>query len=176
MFYRVRQFWYAWRASPARQDLDQASKVLTPKLMALFLKLEDSEQAHSLSILNQLKAERETNVDLMSSALLHDIGKSRFPLKILDRVLIVLAKKFIPGRVNIWGQAEPKGWKLPFVVAEQHAAWGAEMAAKSGASPMTVALIRRHQEPILDKTKGGREDISLEDQLLTRLQFLDNQN
>jgi len=175
MFYRVRQFWHAWRATPARQDLDQASKVLTHKMMALFLKLDDSEQAHSLSILNKLRADRETNVDLMAAALLHDIGKSRYPLKIWDRVLIVLAKNLIPGCVNIWGQAEPKGWKLPFVVAEQHAAWGAEMAAKSGASPMTVALIRRHQEPILDKPRGDREEISLEDQLLIRLQLLDNQ-
>jgi hypothetical protein len=54
------------------------------------------------------------------------------------------------------------------VVAIQHPAWGAEMAAEAGSSPLVVALIRRHQNLLQD------EAVSLEDRLLGALQRVDN--
>jgi len=138
--------------------------------MSLFNRMHDSEQAHSLRVYNQLLAQGEKDTDLLVAALLHDVGKSRHPLRLYERVVVVLAKALFPEQVKQWGQGDPGGWQRPFVIAEQHPAWGAEMAAQAGASPKAVALIYRHQEKL-----SGKADTH-EDQLLLRLQLLDEES
>jgi putative nucleotidyltransferase with HDIG domain len=174
--YRVRQFWHALTATPDPDELAQARRMLSPSLMALFRRMKASEQAHSLSIFCQLRDRNGIHEDLLVAALLHDVGKSRFPLRLWERVLIVLGKSFTPERVKTWGSGEPRGWKRAFVVAEQHAVWGAEMAAEAGASPMVVSIIRRHQEPLAPVVDGQGEALSLEDRCLYHLQLLDNES
>lgn len=171
--YRVRQFWAAFTAAPGGEDLAAAGAQLGPALMALFNRLQPAEQAHSLQIYRQLLAQGENNPDLLAAALLHDVGKSRHPLRLWERVLIVLARKLFPVSVKGWGRGQPHGWRRAFVIAEQHPAWGAEMTSQAGASPRVVALIGRHQEkmPASPPATG-----SLEDQLLYRLQLLDDEN
>jgi putative nucleotidyltransferase with HDIG domain len=144
--------------------------------MELFLKLQPNEQAHSLHIYRQLRNQNSVDDDLLVAALLHDVGKAYYPLRPWERAWIVLAKAVSPARVAQWGRAEPRGWKRPFVIAEQHAAWGAEMAARAGASPTAVNLIRRHQQPISPPALKGFAPASREDQLLYRLQLLDNES
>ena len=56
----------------------------------------------------------------------------------------------------------------PFVVAERHPDWGAEMAAQAGASALVVELIRRHQE-----TPDPRP-VNQADRLLQQLQVADD--
>jgi hypothetical protein len=120
------------------------------------------EQAHSLRVLERLQRAGESDPDLMRAALLHDAGKVRSPLSLPDRALIVLGKRFLPGRVKRWGEGEARGIQRAFVVAAQHPAWGAEMAAQAGATARTCDLIRRHQE------EAG------EDRLLRALQEADD--
>lgn len=174
--YRARQFWFALTATPDPNQLAQARQVLSPALMALFQRMQAGEQAHSLAIFCQLCEQNETQEDLLVAALLHDVGKGRYPLRLWERVLIVLARVFVPERVKAWGSGEPRGWKRAFVVAERHPAWGAELAAAAGASPLAVSIIRRHQEPLLPAAVGRGEGPSLEDRLLHRLQLLDNES
>jgi len=181
--YRVRQFWRALTATPGPEDLYQARQVLSNDLWALFQRLQASEQAHSLWIFRRLLEQNEADPDLLAAALLHDVGKSRLPLRLWERVAIVVGKKFCPGKATRWGRGEPRGWRRPFVIAEQHAAWGAEMAARAGASPMTVTLIRRHQDTHLQAAPEADSvnltnlrQVSLEDMLLRRLQELDNES
>ncbi|MFZ6026513.1 MAG: HDIG domain-containing metalloprotein [Chloroflexota bacterium] len=143
--YRLRQFLLAWTAKPASGDLAQAQQLLGPRLWLLFLQQQPGEQAHSLDVLKRITTQGHTDPDLLVAALLHDVGKSRAPLTPWDRTWIVLAKRIAPQRVRHWGSGSPTGWKRIFVVAEQHPAWGAEMAAAAGASPSTVRLIAQHQ-------------------------------
>jgi putative nucleotidyltransferase with HDIG domain len=168
--YRMRQFWEALNPRLSAEELKQAQDFLDPALMALFLGQPRSEQAHSLRLLNQLLEGGETHSDLLVAALLHDVGKSRHPLHLWERVLIVLGKKFAPNLSQNWGQAELHGWRRAFVIAAQHPQWGAEMAAEAGASPLTVELIRRHQSLLPEQAD------SLKESLLHRLQSVDNQN
>ena len=144
--------------------------------MALFLCLQPSEQAHSLWIYRRLIQQNDVDPDLLAAALLHDVGKICYPLHLWERVAIVLGKAWFLERVKGWGRAAPRGWKRPFVVAEQHPAWGAELAAQADASPLAVALIRRHQDVIdpVPMPPSG-ENVSLEERLLSRLQSLDNE-
>jgi hypothetical protein len=168
--YRARQFWHALAAAPTAEELSQASQVLSPELMQLFLRQHPSEQAHSLKIYLLLRQQGEASPDLLSAALIHDAGKSRYPLRIWERVLVVIIQTLAPAKAQQWGRATPRGWKRPFAVASQHAAWGAEMAQACGASPLTVALIRRHHEsPCMNPAQP-------EDELLRRLHSMDNNN
>lgn len=114
-----------------------------------------------------------TNHDLWVAALLHDVGKIRYPLNLWERIEVVLFNSMMPGKAQDWGQAEPVGWRKPFVVALQHPGWGADLAERAGATPMTVALIRRHQEKTGVDT--GNPD-NIENQLLKQLQIYDNES
>jgi len=170
--YRLYQFWQAVTARPTAADLDQARQTLNPAQMALFGRLQASEQAHAANVLGRLAAQGETQPDLLAAALLHDVGKLRAPLHLWERVIIVLGQAFFPARVKQWGAAEQPqaGWRRAFIVARQHPAWGADLAREAGVSPLAEALIRRHQDLL------PAAPTSLEDRLLARLQAVDDES
>lgn len=174
--YRARQLWHALTATPAPQDLDLARQALTSAQLELFLKLQPNEQAHSLQIYRQLCDQSPVDEDLLVAALLHDVGKTAYPLRPWERAWIVIVKSVLPAKAAEWGDAPARGWKRPLVIAQQHAAWGAEMAARAGTSPTVVSLIRRHQEPIRRPDRKDSRTISREDRLLHRLQLLDDES
>lgn len=152
VLYRVRQFFHAVWADVDAEELEHACSVLTPAQMALFAGMQPSEQAHALKVYRQLVDQGETCLDLQVAALLHDVGKSCSPLRLWERVWIVLARLVFPVRSRHWGTSTPdrdryRFWRRAFVVAEQHPAWGAALAAQAGASPRTATLIRLHQDP-----------------------------
>lgn len=167
--YRFLQFQRALFARPSSTDMDLVQRTLNPAQFEIFLQLQPSEQAHSLNIFHALRSEGHTHPDLLAAALLHDVGKSRYPLKTWERVVIVLGRIFLPQQTDRWGKGQPIGWKRPFAIARQHAAWGAEMAANTGGSDILVELIRRHQEAL------PAEPTTPADQLLIHLKRYDDQ-
>jgi len=167
--YRFLQFQRALLARPTASELELAAELLTPEQYGLFLRLQPGEQAHSLKILHALRAEGQENPDLLAASLLHDVGKSRHPLKTWERVVIVLGKVFLPKQARDWGDAQPGGWRRPFVIARQHPDWGAEMTAQIGASNLLVELIRRHQDEL------PAQPVSESDRLLAILKKYDDQ-
>jgi hypothetical protein len=169
--YRARQFWQALRSRPSPGAIAKAEAVLSPSLMALFTGMQPSEQVHALKVLEALQAQGETEPDLLTAALLHDAGKQRCPLLLWERVAIVLVQAASPALSTCWGEQpvyDCTGWRKPFIVAAQHAEWGAEMAHQAGISPLAAALIRRHQLPV-PAGSMRREDI-----LLRKLQAVDD--
>jgi hypothetical protein len=174
--YRASQFWHALTTAPAPADLELARQALSPAQMELFLQLQPAEQAHSLQIYRQLYEQKPVDDDLLVAALLHDVGKISYPLRLWERVWIVIARAVLPAKIAKWGQAQPYGWKRPFVIAEQHAAWGADLAARAGTSPTAVSLIRRHQQPLNRSEQAVIVSALHEDQLLQRLQLLDDES
>jgi len=170
--YRARQFWAALTAAPKPADLVAVKRVLAPALMDLFRRMQASEQVHSLEVYYRLLNQGEQDDDLLIAALLHDVGKTCYPLHLWERVGIVLGKAFFPRQVKAWGKGEARGWRRALVVAENHAAWGAAMAADAGASPRVVELIRRHQEPLPENAAlTGRTEC-----LLKQLQQFDDES
>lgn len=145
--YRIQQFWQTIRAQdPPDEALAPAREVLTPQQMGLFQIMHPSDKTHALDVFGKLQTRGESNTDLLAAALLHDVGKIRYPMSPWDRAIVVLGQAFFPSKAKTWGQGKPKGWRRPFVAAEQHAYWGARMAAESGVSTLTVHLIWRHHE------------------------------
>jgi len=169
--YRARQFWQALRSAPGATDHKLVNQVLSPALAALFYQMQPSEQAHSVRVLRSLLSQGETSHDLQVAALLHDAGKARCPLRLWERVEIVLAQALFPRQVARWGEGDPQGWRRPFVAARRHPEWGAQMAAEAGASPLTANLIRRHQDLLPPDPTHLPEDT-----FLLRLQQFDDHN
>jgi hypothetical protein len=167
--YRAGQFWrYLRPARLSAADRAEVRQALSPALYPLFERMAAGEQAHSLTVLRAVaRALPSAPPELRQAALLHDAGKSRAPLSLLDRVLVVAVTKLWPRRAAAWGQGPATGLRRPFVTAAQHPAWGAELAAQAGAPPLTVALIRRHQTPVAAPA-------TLEDTLLAALQAADD--
>lgn len=170
VLYRARQFWHSLTALPTPEDINNIYQVLSALLMDLFSALQPGEQAHGLWIYHELLEHGETHQDLLAAALLHDVGKNCYPLRLWERVIIVLGRRLFPERVTHWSQDNPHGWKRPFIVAERHAAWGAEMAMCAGATITTVKLIMRHHDPMKSPL------IRQEDRLLHRLRLLDDRS
>ncbi|MEJ2758895.1 MAG: HD domain-containing protein [Anaerolineales bacterium] len=147
MIYRFRQFARAYTDAPDPQALSRAEQFLSPDLFALFSQMLLFEQAHSLRVFEGIRETDYTQADLLTAALLHDVGKARAPLRPWQRAIAVLLKKFMPAAYQRIGEAASlKAWNAGVVVAAQHARWGAEMAAQAGASTLAVKLILHHQD------------------------------
>ena len=108
--------------------------------------MQPAEQVHAYRLFKHLENSGQATPDLLTAALLHDVGKILVPLSIFDRVVIVLGKHLFRKAARRWAEGTPHGWRLPFVVAEKHAEWGADLASQAGATPLTVELIRRHHD------------------------------
>lgn len=173
--YRLQQFLNAITAAPSQKECQEVQSFLAPGLMDLFSAMQPGEQAHSLQIYLSLKGTGVQNPDLLTAALLHDVGKNRLPLRLWERAYIVLANSLAPGLVETWGQASLQEglpfWKRAFVVAVQHPAWGAQMAEEAGASTLAANLIRNHQVTGPEKHP---EIAKHEVELIKQLQTFDN--
>ena len=168
--YRSRQLWNAL-LSPRKPVPDEVllSQLTTPQY-GLFRRMQPSEQAHAYQMFERLKAAGHSDPDLLTAALLHDVGKIRQPLSIIDRIVIVLGKRLFHEKARGWAAGPMQGLRRPFVVAERHAGWGANLASQAGASPVSVELIRRHQEARLSKPGSTFE------RLLAALQAADDES
>lgn len=170
LWYRIKQVRHNLFAGPLpSQAWALVTAVLTPTEQQLFSLFSLSDQWHGYRVVTMLQAAGHHEHDLLVAALLHDVGKTKAPISVIERSLIVLAQWFLPKRVAQWGGGEPVGWKRPFTVKMQHPEWGANMAAQAGSSALTISLIRRHQDPL---SKINCE----EDRLLQLLQWADDQN
>ncbi|MCX7854531.1 MAG: HD domain-containing protein [Anaerolineae bacterium] len=166
--YRVRQFFAALTAPLARGDANVVAQVLTPAQQALFRRMSAPDRRHALKVYRALVERGSQPQDLLVAALLHDVGKAAGPPPLWVRVAVVLLERWAPRWLGRLSEGDPRGWRRPFVVYQQHAEIGAEWAARVGCSSLAVALIRRHHEPL-----GPPENE--EDRLLTLLQEADGQ-
>jgi hypothetical protein len=169
--YRLWQFWQIVTAVPLEPSAQkEIATILSASEKQLFHQFSLNDQWHSYRVMKMLREAGHEQQPLLVAALLHDVGKTRHPLNIWERSLIVLASKLLPKQTAVWGQGEAVGWKRPFVVKAQHPAWSGEMATEAGSHPVAIRLIQRHQDVIL------AEDSREEAELLRLLQWADNQN
>ncbi|MEM7797860.1 MAG: HD domain-containing protein [Chloroflexota bacterium] len=170
-FYRLKQVWWAVSARPLNSEQQkQIAGLLTPTELELFGRFSTNDQNHSARVLTHLILIGEEAPSLLKAALLHDIGKTRTPLTVVDRSLAVAGKILMTNQVTTWGMLplqDARRYHRPFVVKEQHAQWGADIVAAAGSDPLTVRLIQRHQDLLIDIA-------SEEDRLLSVLQWADD--
>mgnify|MGYP000306511729 CR=1 FL=1 len=165
--YRTGQFLRALTARVSREEVTEALRLLTPEARALFHCQSIPDRRHGLAVYRMLLRAGYTNQHLLTAALLHDVGKAAAGLSVWHRVIIVLLRRFAPRLWACLSKGEPQGWRRPFIIHARHAEIGAQWAQEAGCSPLTVALIRRHQDLL---TECQTE----EDRLLAALQAADN--
>jgi len=163
--YRTRQFWNALPGPRKRVKADALLPYLSPSQIVIFCRMQPSEQIHAYQMLEKLITAGQMDPNLLAAALLHDVGKILYPLSLLDRVVIVLGKRFFQRRARRWSEGTPSRLRRPFVVAAHHPSWGADLAEQAGVSSRTVDLIRHHQDIL-----------SIDDPLLAALQAVDDEN
>jgi hypothetical protein len=176
--YRLGQFLsHLWPRPLAPAERAEIETTLGAGLAQLFRRQTAGEQAHGLRVMRTVAAgggPYGARPELLQAALLHDVGKSLAPLSLPDRALVVLVRRFVPGAARRWGSGPATGGfatglRRPFVTAQQHADWGADLCARAGAPPLTVGLIRRHQTPVATP-------VTPEDEMLALLQAADDDN
>ncbi len=142
---RLRQGLHALLAFAQPIDRALAAQHLTPELQQCFDRLRRSEQLHSLRVLRALQAEGEVTPDLAVAALLHDVGKTRWPFPLWQRVLVVLLPRLAPALADRLARgSESQPLARPFLLCQQHPAWGAQLARAAGASERAAWLVGQH--------------------------------
>jgi len=169
--YRVSQFFRALAAWVPKRELSLLSEYLTPPQVELFQRMPRCDQRHGLDVFYALQRKQQHDRDLLVAALLHDAGKSEGRLRLWHRVLIVLIRAVGAPLLDRLALNEPRSWRYPFFVHQQHPELGAELAQATGCSLVTVELIRRHQEP-----SAGNPFRTHQDKLLAALQEADGVN
>lgn len=203
--HRVWQFVQASVARPLTPaEKTEIASILAPAQQSLFGEMRVSDQRHALNVSRALIATGQTRQDLLAAALLHDVGKSRYRLRLSERAAVVVTRRCAPAAARSWGAGsnpaalphaavdsrpheqrlnphhppgggELRGWRRAFIIYEQHPEWGAEIAAAAGCSPLTVWLIRQHQGDSTPRGTPSRER-TLGTELLRALRRADNAN
>ncbi len=177
--YRVGQFIQALTARVPEDEMEQVIQMLTPEARAFFRCQAAQDQHHALAVCDTLRQTGYTDPSLLTAALLHDVGKTVARLPTWMRSIIVLLEWFAPRLLARLGREDlperiqrlPGRWRHAFIVHIHHPEIGACCAQEAGCSPLTVALIRRHQEKLPQDAPRSKEN-----QLLAALQAADNLN
>ncbi|MBN1890359.1 MAG: hypothetical protein JW850_20360 [Thermoflexales bacterium] len=171
VIYRTRQFFDSLRVCLGEDELHQAKVYLSPAAWLLFQRMPGADQRHGLAVMRALQRAGLTQPPLLVAALLHDVGKSAARLTPVHRTIIVLLDRFWPAAMD-WlaseaGTMTRPDWRWPFIVQRRHAELGALWAQRVGCDAVSVALIRRHHEPLANPPRDEIEH------LLARLQQAD---
>jgi hypothetical protein len=169
LFYRFRQFFGGVFARVSDEERREADGVLNPSAREWFHSLPRDLQSHGLQVMHDLKRAGVDRADVLAAALLHDAGKAEGPNGPLVRTFIVLALRLAPdwsARRKAIDYRSARGIDRVLAIAYQHPAIAAEKAAACGCDPVTIDLIRHHQDSARSR----------DDALLLLFQQADNEN
>lgn len=169
--YRIRQGVRALFAFAQPVDYALATEYLTPSLLALFTQMRRGEQLHSLNVLRAVLSHGQTPSAVAVAALLHDVGKTRYPLTLWQRTTAVLVRAFLPPIFRRLSEGDPRPfWRRAFVVYVHHPVWSGELIGQAGGSADAVWLATHHAD---DAEQWQEHTLYL---LLKRLQMADDAN
>jgi len=159
--YRARQFFRALTASLADEELNEAQQALTPAQWVLFCRMSPADRRHGAAVYRALRARAVHSPDLLAAALLHDVGKASAAAPLWMRVAVALLERLAPDWLERLSRGTTRGWRQRLSAYLRHAELGAHQAAQAGCSPRTVALIRRHHEPVERPTGEEERQLAL---------------
>ena len=147
--YRIGQFLRALSPLVPARDRALAAAVLAPAQCAAFRRMAPADQRHAVRVLRLLVREGARDADLLTAALLHDLGKvdaaGAGQVRLPHRVARVVLERLWPAA---WDRASARPRRGPLhgcYLLRYHPALGAAWAARLGCSPRACALIAAHQ-------------------------------
>lgn len=153
MFYRFLQFYHGLFPKISSEDQQLVQSFLSGPSLYLFQKQSLADQRHALDVAvdllkNQAYLSFPEKRTLIQAALLHDCGKTRYPLKLWQRVYIVLCNKLpLTTQEFLRNLNNCRSLSLPLILAQQHPKWGALLASQAGLTEYVIELIRTHHHP-----------------------------
>lgn len=111
MFKRIKQFYINLTDRMTRDDYIYVESKLSKEEYSLFLRLLKSEQKHSVRVARDIERKFENNEIsnaiileskdiLIKASLLHDIGKIKKKVNIIDKSIIVILNKLTKGNLK----------------------------------------------------------------------------
>jgi hypothetical protein len=143
--YRSRQFFRSVGASIDDDGRAEVVRLLNEDQRRLFFSMTARDQRHCLDVLHALPQDARTDHDLLSAALLHDVGKGR--IRLWHRVAYVLVRAVSPGLLRKLASSESGSWRGALAAITNHAERGASLVRAAGASDEVVHLVRCHETP-----------------------------
>lgn len=103
--YRFKQFNKALFAKVSDEDKKYVSRILNKEESLLFYKLSRSEQRHcievALDVTRECEKRRGVNLNrLLKAALLHDVGKIYYPLRLHEKSMLVVLDRLSKGKLK----------------------------------------------------------------------------
>ena len=145
--YRVSQVWHLLTARVQPEEEQFLASLLSPAARVLFGTMSVGDQRHCLNVCYALRDQGCADHDLLTAALLHDVGKGDGRVRYWMRPVVVLLRALAPGLLHWLAESSRPFWRRPFYAAWNHAAIGADLAAAVGLSERTALLIRTHPDP-----------------------------
>lgn len=132
------------RRKPTGDCLDQ----LSPAARAAFSRLSRYDQTHLCAVHDHIVELGFTNTDLLTAALLHDLGKAALGARVrmLDRTLNVLLAAAAPTVHRQLTRLPARRWRLGLALAAHHPTLGAEWARELGCTERVCWLIAHHAD------------------------------
>ena len=133
-------------------EYEVVARFLPDAALMLFQTMSPADQRHSLRVCQELQARGCDETDMLTAALLHDVGKAQGRVPFWTRPVLVLGKLLFPrllARVTVYphkGRQLPR-WQRALSYAWYHAEVGAELATQAGLSERAVLYIRTHHQP-----------------------------
>jgi hypothetical protein len=140
---KVRQFGRHLRARVTPAEREALSGWVSPPQLALFDSMHVADRRHGLDVVETLRGEGATDVDLLLAGLLHDAGKG--DIGVVPRVVYALGQRYGTWVWRLSVVVPP--WRAAIQRLTHHAEASARMAVAAGCSPRTVALIRDQDAP-----------------------------
>ncbi len=146
MIYRIKQFYRGLFAKVSPEDRQFLKNHLSDQEIQLFYRLRIGEQRHCLNIAYDCLSIDKNNPALLKAALLHDVGKVKSNLTLINKALAVVSEK-----LNLPKKVMPKFLKKALYFKTHHPKIGAEMLKEIGTETAVVLLTRYHHEDLAGK-------------------------
>ncbi|GAA0674921.1 MULTISPECIES: HDIG domain-containing metalloprotein [Clostridium] len=148
MIYRIKQFVWGIISSFKSINMEYLKSNLTNDELDIFLKLRLNEQHHSIRVAKtceKIAAHKYEDIDvvkLRKIALLHDIGKIKKHLNLIDKSILVILNKVTHGRIKKYTNIK----KID--VYYNHDEYGADILKELGYDEELIYVIRNHHKNV----------------------------
>lgn len=161
--YRIKQFFSYLNAKMTKNDIEYIELNLNSNEIMLFKKLNIYEQKHCINVARDVEiiCDNKKIVDhnLVKVALLHDIGKIKGKINIIDKCILVILDYLSKGSISKFSKIK----KINFFY--NHGKIGADILKKLGYNKRFLYLVENHHNHNI-----------MNDTELDIIRFCDNKN